>query len=175
METNADGQASPERPIDGGESGLAGTPEERAWLALQRLMFNRFRPRMVEIWREYDLGPPHQLALRFLSEPRPMGEIAQRLQCDNSHMTGIVDRLEERGLVERRSDPADRRVRLVALTAAGEDLKRELGRRMAEPPPELSVLDEDELEAFAAALQKIAGLLPGDDVEPGSLPPNRWG
>ncbi|MER0445445.1 MarR family winged helix-turn-helix transcriptional regulator [Streptomyces sp. NPDC006711] len=52
-------------------------------------------------------------------EPMPMRRIAQKLKCEPSNITGIVDRLEARGLVERRPDPADRRVKLAAPTAEG--------------------------------------------------------
>ena len=58
------------------------------------------------------------MVLALLDEPRPMGELAQHMHCDNSNMTGIVDRLAERGLVERRPAEGDRRVKLVALTDA---------------------------------------------------------
>src|SRR6266700_6430068 len=49
----------------------------------------------------------------------PMRDLAGRLQCDPSNVTFLADRLEERGLLERRPDPSDRRVKLLALTPAG--------------------------------------------------------
>ncbi|MEV5941019.1 MarR family transcriptional regulator [Streptomyces sp. NPDC051994] len=52
-------------------------------------------------------------------EPMPMRQVAQKLKCEPSNITGIVDRLEARGLVERRPDPADRRVKLAAPTPEG--------------------------------------------------------
>jgi DNA-binding MarR family transcriptional regulator len=75
-----------------------------------------------------------------------MGELAQHMHCDSSNITGIVDRLEERGLVERGAAEGDRRVKLVALTAAGERLRAELARRRAVPPPELAALSQAELK-----------------------------
>lgn len=51
--------------------------------------------------------------------PLPMRGIARRLRCEPSNVTGIIDRLEARGLVERRPDPADRRVKLAAPTEEG--------------------------------------------------------
>ncbi|MEU2389871.1 MarR family transcriptional regulator [Streptomyces sp. NPDC007369] len=58
--------------------------------------------------------------LNLLSlEPMAMRRIAQKLKCEPSNITGIVDRLESRGLVERRPDPADRRVKLAAPTEEG--------------------------------------------------------
>ena len=60
--------------------------------------------------------PPQQMILGLLDEPKPMGELAQHMHCDSSNITGIVDRLTERGLVERGPAVGDRRVKLVALT-----------------------------------------------------------
>jgi len=51
--------------------------------------------------------------------PSPMRRLAEQMNCEASNLTGLIDRLETRGLVERRQDPADRRVRLLALTAEG--------------------------------------------------------
>jgi DNA-binding MarR family transcriptional regulator len=52
-------------------------------------------------------------------EPTPMRKIAEQLRCEPSNVTGIVDRLESRGLVERRPSPGDRRVKLAAATDEG--------------------------------------------------------
>ncbi|MER7763569.1 MarR family transcriptional regulator [Streptomyces sp. NPDC097619] len=52
-------------------------------------------------------------------EPLPMRRIAHQLKCEPSNITGIVDRLEARGLAERHPDPADRRVKLAAATEEG--------------------------------------------------------
>jgi DNA-binding MarR family transcriptional regulator len=52
----------------------------------------------------------------------PHGELAIRLHCDKTNVTGLVDRLERRELVRRRSDPADRRVTQVSLTDDGVEL-----------------------------------------------------
>ena len=51
--------------------------------------------------------------------PTPMRRLAEQMKCEASNLTGLVDRLESRGLVERRPDPGDRRVRLLALTDEG--------------------------------------------------------
>ena len=64
----------------------------------------------------------------------PMHELANLLACDNSTVTGIVDRLEARGLVTRRAYPQDRRVKHIALTPAGTDLRECVRSRMATVP-----------------------------------------
>ena len=94
------------------------------WVSMLHFFFAKGRPRMLELWREFDLMPPQQMVLGHLDEPRTMGELAQHLHCDNSNITGIVDRLTERGLVERRVVEGDRRIKLVALTEAGRELRR---------------------------------------------------
>lgn len=74
-------------------------------------------------------------------EPLPMRRIAEKLKCEPSNVTGIVDRLETRGLVERRPDPADRRVKLAAPTEKGARTARELRDSLTfarEPLAELS-------------------------------------
>jgi DNA-binding MarR family transcriptional regulator len=67
------------------------------------------------------------------------------MHCDNSNITGIVDRLTERGLVERRAAPGDRRVKLVALTEEGSAIRAELIRRRTEPPAEIAALSQADL------------------------------
>lgn len=57
--------------------------------------------------------------------PTPMRRLAEQMNCEASNLTGLVDRLETRGLVERRPDPGDRRVRLLALTELGTSLSQE--------------------------------------------------
>src|SRR4051795_461598 len=94
-----------------------------AWMAMLEFFFAKARPRMLELWREFDLMPPQQMVLGLLLDaPRPMGDLAQQMHCDSSNITGIVDRLSERGLVERTAAEGDRRVKLVALTGPGREL-----------------------------------------------------
>ncbi|WP_405847628.1 MarR family transcriptional regulator [Streptomyces niveus] len=76
---------------------------------------------------EHSLTGAQARVLGLLSiQPMPMRRIAQKLKCEPSNVTGIVDRLESRGLVERRPDPADRRVKLAAPTEQGRSTARQL-------------------------------------------------
>ncbi len=127
----------------------------RTWTLMLDFVFQHARPRMIEIWREFDLMPPQQFMLGLLEEPRPMGELAQHMHCDSSNITGIVDRLEERGLVERRAAKGDRRVKLVALTDEGREIRDELARRRAEPPPELAALSDPDLRKLEQVLGRV--------------------
>jgi MarR family transcriptional regulator, organic hydroperoxide resistance regulator len=128
---------------------------EEAWSLLQQVAFSQ-RPRWIAVIREYDMVPPHWIALETLDEPTPMGELAKRLACDNSNVTWITDRLEERGLVERRPSPHDRRVRLLVLTDAGRRLRDEIAARLAEPPEAIAALSRDDLHALRDVLGRAA-------------------
>jgi DNA-binding MarR family transcriptional regulator len=95
---------------------------------------------------------------------RTMRSLAIEWNCDASTATWIVDRLESRGYVERRSHATDRRVKLVVLTPAGVAVRDRMVERMYTPPPELLDLDPAEL----VALRDAARALPG----PGSRDPS---
>jgi DNA-binding MarR family transcriptional regulator len=76
----------------------------------------------------YDLTPFHWLVLRCLWEENgvPVSTITARLQEVGGTMTGVLDRMESRGLVSRVRDPSDKRVYRVFLTKRGQELEREL-------------------------------------------------
>jgi DNA-binding MarR family transcriptional regulator len=84
-----------------------------------------------------------------------MRKLAQKLKCEPSNVTGIVDRLESRGLVERRPDPADRRVKLAAATEEGVRLATDLreGLRFAREP--LAGLSEEERRSLRDLLRRM--------------------
>jgi DNA-binding MarR family transcriptional regulator len=67
------------------------------------------------------LRPRHLIALTLLSEHGPAGQqgLAEALSLDPSNVVGLLNELEERGLITRRRDPADRRRHIVELSAAG--------------------------------------------------------
>jgi MarR family transcriptional regulator, organic hydroperoxide resistance regulator len=128
-----------------------------AWALLARVMFMEGKPRFPAIAAEFELSPPQAIVMRLLSEPRPMGDLATAMHCDNSNITGIVDRLEERGLVERQPAPYDRRVKLIAVTSEGSKLRDDLNRRFAEPPEAIAGLSEDDLVALRDILRRAVG------------------
>jgi DNA-binding MarR family transcriptional regulator len=86
---------------------------------------------------------------------RSMRSLAEEWSCDASTATWIVDRLERKGLAERRFHPSDRRVRLAALTPNGMALRDEMLRRMYEPPPELLELAVADLVALRDGVSRL--------------------
>ena len=123
-----------------------------AWGLIWR-MFAEDKPRRWAMLSELGLSMQQSMALTNLQpgEPLPMSSLAELLHCDNSNVTGIVDRLEAAGLAERRPGLRDRRVKTIALTDAGERLRAEVMRRAGEPPPPLAAL----APADAATLRDI--------------------
>jgi len=127
-----------------------------AWRPLARFFFETASHRS-EIFRAHGLTPNDAKALWALdaNEGKTMSALADRWLCDASNATWMVDRLEERGLAERRALPSDRRVKLVVLTPQGAEEKQRLMDLLFEPPPALLSLDRADLEALRAALSKL--------------------
>src|SRR3954451_8015170 len=115
------------------------SPASEAW-ALMHELFHASRRRFLAVASEFELSPPQVRALGVLDpeRPVPMSELAEALHCDNSNVTGIVDRLEDRGLVERRSATHDRRVKMLAVTEKGADVRERLADRLAQAPEPLA-------------------------------------
>jgi DNA-binding MarR family transcriptional regulator len=79
----------------------------------------------------YDLTPQQVGLLRMLDEPMSMRAYAEDLSCDPSNVTGLVDRAERLGLVERVPDPLDRRIRMLTLTAKGRLIRSKVNKDLA--------------------------------------------
>ena len=103
------------------------------------------------------LTPGHLRVLQALEpdEALPMGAIAEILSCDPSMATWLIDRLEDRKLVERRMLTTDRRVKVVTLTRRGVRVKTKVLAHLLEPPPELLALGLERLEALRGALSAL--------------------
>ncbi|MGW1022132.1 MarR family winged helix-turn-helix transcriptional regulator [Streptomyces sp. NPDC002577] len=95
-------------------------------------------------------------------EPLPMRRLAQKLKCEPSNVTGIIDRLEVRGLVERRPDPADRRVKLAAPTEDGLRTARSLRDSLDFAREPLAGLSRDERVSLRDMLRRMVDAGGGD-------------
>jgi MarR family transcriptional regulator, organic hydroperoxide resistance regulator len=115
--------------------------------------------RFMAIASEFDLSPPQVMALRQLdpAEPKPMSELAIALRCDNSNVTGIVDRLEDRGLVQRRPGEHDRRVKMLMITERGAQVRAGLAARLDEPPEALANLSPEDQRALRDIMRRALG------------------
>ncbi|HEX6031825.1 MAG TPA: MarR family transcriptional regulator [Tepidiformaceae bacterium] len=98
----------------------------------------------------------HALRLLDPGEPLAMSEVARRLACDASNVTGLADRLEKRGLIERQSAADDRRVKTLALTPAGIELRRQALEIMMRPPAAFEALSIDDQRLLRDILLRAA-------------------
>src|SRR5262245_51216936 len=91
-----------------------------AWQLVSELC-TAVRDRIPELAAELELSPAQCHVLKLIDPAKPiaMRTLAEALGCDASNITGIVDRLEARGLVERRTASHDRRVKTLAVTRRG--------------------------------------------------------
>ncbi|HXV34365.1 MAG TPA: MarR family transcriptional regulator [Gaiellaceae bacterium] len=103
-----------------------------------------------------DLTTVQAHALRILDPERPlaMSELADALYCHASNVTGIVDRLESRGLVERRPGAGDRRVKTLVLTSEGADVRAQVVTLLSEPPAAIARLPEPDQRALRDLLRR---------------------
>ncbi|WP_171171666.1 MarR family winged helix-turn-helix transcriptional regulator [Streptomyces sp. I05A-00742] len=90
-----------------------------------------------------------------LKGPVPMRGLATLLVCDASNVTGIVDRLEARGLVRREPDPSDRRVKNVVATDEGRETIRRVREEMRATHHALDSLDADERAVLHGLLERL--------------------
>jgi DNA-binding MarR family transcriptional regulator len=125
-----------------------------AW-ALFLTLFGHHRRRFLIAAAEFDLHPAQAGALLNLAAPLPMHELASLLACDSSNVTGIVDRLEARGLVARQLSPEDRRVKHVVLTPPGRRLRARLLERTGSPPDGFARLSAEELGQLRDILRQM--------------------
>ena len=135
-------------------------PEELVASALflfKRLGMNA-KERSLKAYEELDVHPYHHAILAVLDEGsrETQGAIADALGYDKGQLVGLLDELEDRGLIERQRDPADRRRQIVRMTASGRKTLERL-RRLAQRLDDefLAPLDEKERRELHALLLRL--------------------
>jgi len=135
----------------------------RAWQLLVKVFFAQRGHLSSQRGRQPSSGPElelsaiqcHVLHLIEPGRPLPMSRLAETLSCDASNVTGLVDRLESRGLVRRQPSPRDRRVKVLELTPAGARLRAQLMRQMTGGSPPLSRLSLDQRRTLVKILEAL--------------------
>ena len=133
-------------------------PATEAWSLFLGILFDERPPRIPAVAAQFDVSPMGLKMLQAL-EPGtelPMSAVAERLFCDASNVTGMVDRLEARGLLERREDPRDRRVKRIALTDEGALVREQVLERLYEPPAAIAKLSRADQRALRDLLRRAA-------------------
>jgi DNA-binding MarR family transcriptional regulator len=130
----------------------------RIWAAIRDLTDSYPSKEVLRDALDLGRGSGRVKALMWLTEgPMSLSELAEAVRVDAPYATLIVDNLEERGLVERRPDPADRRRKLVALTPGGKDAAQRVLRIKREPPPGFAALTAAELDTLEKLVRRVAG------------------
>ena len=130
-------------------------PGAQAWELLWDLV-RASKPFVEAAAAEFDLTPQQMFAVKMLSNEQPlaMSELATTLSCDASNVTAIVDKLESRGYVERRSADYDRRVKALFMTPAGTRLQQKIRQRLLKPPPAIERLSQADQRALRDILRR---------------------
>jgi DNA-binding MarR family transcriptional regulator len=132
--------------------------------AVARLLLGvaeRLRERADDAIVHLGLTPATARALAALDpdRPEPARELAGKLSCDRSNITGLVDRLEEAGLVRRQPAATDRRIKTLVVTDTGRQLRSRVEQVFAQLTAALDVLTPAELGQLAGQLEKIDAAL----------------
>jgi len=130
--------------------------DARVWNGLRALVHDRY-DRRKEVSEALGMSFIRVRALRRLAAAGPMSmrRLTADLQTDPPYTTVFVDDLVRRGYVERTADPADRRVKIVQTTAAGEAAAARASAIIDTPPAALRALPPEDL----AALDRIVAIL----------------
>ncbi|CAM5255281.1 MarR family winged helix-turn-helix transcriptional regulator [Streptomyces griseomycini] len=137
MTTPPEAQAIAERELCGLVNGLA------------HRIADHVRRRAVAL----GLTAAQATALREMTGPMTMRELAERMSCEPSNATFVIDKLEKQGLVERRAHPTDRRAKHLVLTAEGSALRERLLELLTRDSP-LAVLTPEQQRALQGLLEK---------------------
>jgi len=130
----------------------------RVWLALRELAASYPSPQLMRDALNLGRGSGRVKALLQLAEtPLSLSGLAEALGVDAPYATLIVDTLEERGLVERHPDPADRRRKQVELTPAGKEAAGRMLSILREPPPGFAALSSSDLDRLEDLVGRIVG------------------
>ncbi|MCM3557095.1 MarR family winged helix-turn-helix transcriptional regulator [Brevibacillus borstelensis] len=107
---------------------------------------------------EYGVTPVQFVLLHVLWEKDGQKgvELGSRLRLDGATITGLLDRLEQMGLIERRPSPTDRRTNLIYLTSRGRQLEKPLNEISDEVNREaMSIFREEELAMLKSMLTRL--------------------
>jgi len=128
----------------------------RAWRLLVELSLSQ-RASLPAVAAELELSPAQCHVLHLIEPGRAvaMGELASALACDASNVTGLVDRLETRGLISRQPSASDRRVKVLTLTPRGARVRALLIERLTSPPVAFGRLSAAEQRTLLELLARV--------------------
>lgn len=111
--------------------------------------------RYESVAAEHGLTRQQATLLGLLEEPQPMSALAAVLHRVASNITGMVDRLERQGLVQRERASGDRRVVVISTTAAGRELYARFERALYSEDLPFAALDEEQRATLLSLLRPL--------------------
>jgi DNA-binding MarR family transcriptional regulator len=139
--------------------GMGERAGQEAWRSMLDLLFSgQVHGCMQKACGAVGLSPGAMKTL-FKLEPGagiPMRDLADHWGFDASYVTSLADALEERGLVERRPHPTDRRVKMLVLTDKGVEARERARQLLDEPPPSFAALTVAERRQLRDLVRKVA-------------------
>lgn len=135
-------------------------PSAAARAEVVELLFtyvDRLRTHFEGVAEKHGLTPVQAKVLMFLDQATPMNRIAENMCCDPSNITGLVDRLEERGLLAREEAPADRRVKNLQVTVAGKKMREAFTLALFGDVPGMKGLSPAQLAEMHRVLSRLCG------------------
>jgi DNA-binding MarR family transcriptional regulator len=142
------------RAEDGPPRDAASVAAREVWLLMSDLVLDHERRREVSEKLGMSFGRARALR-RLARRPMSMGELAAALGIDPANATVVVDELESLRLARRRPHPTDRRAKVVEATRKGKDMARRADAILGTPPPALSALSTDDLDALRRILDTV--------------------
>lgn len=140
-------------------------PASEAWACIAELfMGGANHERFHAACDAINVGPP-ALKMLLSMEPgvgTPMRAFADKMRCDASWITSLVDDLEERGLVERRILPTDRRVKTVLITKAGVAAQAKAQKVLHTAPRSMDALTITEQRQLRDLMRKLVAAAQSD-------------
>ena len=103
----------------------------------------------------FGLSVSDLVGLHKLEEPMTMKEMGQRMHCDPSFVTVVINGLEKHGLARRETSERDRRIKNVVLTAEGVSMRQRVEKEFATRMPWADALDTGERECLLKLLRKM--------------------
>jgi DNA-binding MarR family transcriptional regulator len=123
------------------------------------------------------LRPRHLIAIKVLGDHGPMAQhaLGEALSLDPSNVVGLLNELEERGLIERRRDPADRRRHIVSLSPAGTDSLEASDSDVKRVEDDLlkALTPGERAQLYDLLARAVGGVMPGDCIAAPCAQPER--
>jgi DNA-binding MarR family transcriptional regulator len=113
---------------------------------------------LMSVGAEFGLTGVQSMALVLIKPdmPSPMNNLCSFFACDASNMTGIIDGLEQKGLVSRQASDKDRRIKVVKVEKAGTDIRNHLMSRLIGSESIFNALTQLEIDQFITLIHKMS-------------------